>query len=49
LEILVSREPDMFVGVFAEWKHRVQQWIYKQGELHGLSLNFWEFASGERT
>jgi hypothetical protein len=31
-EILMSIEPDVFVRVFAEWKHRLQQCIDKGGD-----------------
>jgi hypothetical protein len=31
-EILMSIEPDMFVSVFAEWKHRFQQCIDQGGD-----------------
>jgi hypothetical protein len=31
-EILMSIEPDVFVKVFAEWKHRLQQCIDQGGD-----------------
>jgi histone-lysine N-methyltransferase SETMAR len=48
-KILISIEPDMFVRVFAEWKHRLQQCINQGGDYLGTGRLASPFIKLSRT